>query len=323
MKKIVLLLLPAIFILNTTNAQISWKDVSVDYGIDTPTFKVYESTGTLNDSPFSAFYVKVNKQDFYLSKGVDTTLYRRLTPTQYYEKLHHPLLIVNASFFEFKNNTNVNVIVQNNQLVAHNIQGIPGKGNDTLTYLHVLNSAIGMNRTKQKDLEIAYTYTDSSETNPYYQSTPIIPYRDASAKMNLQDERLKLLKPWNVFWAVGGGPVLLKEGEIHITNNEEHKFAGKAILDRHPRTAMGYNQNGDLIIMAIQGRMAGIAVGATLNETANLLKEIGCVGAINLDGGGSSCMLVNGKETIKPSDATGQRPVPAVFYITKSAYKIE
>ena len=36
---------------------------------------------------------------------------------------------------------------------------------------------------------------------------------------------------------------------------------------------------------------------------------------INLDGGGSSCLLVNGKETIKPSDPTGERPVPAVFYI--------
>jgi exopolysaccharide biosynthesis protein len=36
---------------------------------------------------------------------------------------------------------------------------------------------------------------------------------------------------------------------------------------------------------------------------------------LNLDGGGSSCMLINGKETIKPSDPTGQRAVPAVFLI--------
>jgi len=37
--------------------------------------------------------------------------------------------------------------------------------------------------------------------------------------------------------------------------------------------------------------------------------------ALNLDGGGSSCLLINGKETIKPSDKEGQRPVPAVFMI--------
>jgi exopolysaccharide biosynthesis protein len=81
---------------------------------------------------------------------------------------------------------------------------------------------------------------------------------------------------------------------------------------------MGYTKDGDLIVMAIQGRMKGIAIGATLNDIAMLFKDLGCEGAINLDGGGSSCMLVNGKETIKPSDPTGQRPVPAVFYVADS-----
>jgi exopolysaccharide biosynthesis protein len=45
--------------------------------------------------------------------------------------------------------------------------------------------------------------------------------------------------------------------------------------------------------------------------------DLGCVEAMNLDGGGSSCMLVNGKETIKPSDKEGQRPVPAVLAIQR------
>ena len=46
-----------------------------------------------------------------------------------------------------------------------------------------------------------------------------------------------------------------------------------------------------------------------------LLKELGCDEALNLDGGGSSCLLVNGKPTIKVSDKEGQRPVPAVFLV--------
>jgi exopolysaccharide biosynthesis protein len=61
--------------------------------------------------------------------------------------------------------------------------------------------------------------------------------------------------------------------------------------------------------------MKNIAVGTTLTETAQIFIELGAVEAINLDGGGSSCLLVNGKETIKPSDPTGQRPVPAVFFV--------
>ena len=115
--------------------------------------------------------------------------------------------------------------------------------------------------------------------------------------------------------AVGGGPVLVQNGKIHITNNEELKFAGKAIDDKHPRTGMGYTSDARLIIMVIQGRFPGLAEGATLTQEAKMMVDLGCIEALNLDGGGSSCMLVNGKETITPSDKTGERPVPAVFMI--------
>ncbi len=51
--------------------------------------------------------------------------------------------------------------------------------------------------------------------------------------------------------------------------------------------------------------------GLTLQEVANRLLEIGCSEAINLDGGGSSCMLINGKETIKPmTDASNPLQAP-------------
>jgi exopolysaccharide biosynthesis protein len=114
--------------------------------------------------------------------------------------------------------------------------------------------------------------------------------------------------------AVGGGPVILQNGNIRVSNNEELKFTGKAINDKHPRTAMGYTKDGKLIILMIEGRN-NIAHGATLEQEAQIFKDLGCTEAINLDGGGSSCLLVNGKETIKVSDAAGQRPVPAVFII--------
>ena len=60
-----------------------------------------------------------------------------------------------------------------------------------------------------------------------------------------------------------------------------------------------------------------MASGVTLAEEAKVLLDLGCYEALNLDGGGSSCMLVNGKETIRPSDKTGERPVPSVFLIAK------
>jgi exopolysaccharide biosynthesis protein len=122
-------------------------------------------------------------------------------------------------------------------------------------------------------------------------------------------------RKWKMETAIGGGPNLLKQGEIFITNNDEKMFGGKAINDKHPRTAMGYTKDGKLIILAVEGRFPGKAEGATLPQEAQMLKEIGCWEALNLDGGGSSCLLVNGKPTIKPSDKEGQRAVPAVFII--------
>jgi exopolysaccharide biosynthesis protein len=300
---------------HSLNAQkIAWKNVSKEFGISTNTIQVFTSTSlTLNDSVFKAFYVVVDTKNQQFKMGVDTTLYRRLTPSSFFDRLNQPIVVMNASFFEFKNNTNLNVLVNEGHLLALNKQVIEGKGKDGLVYTHVLASAIGMN--KKGNMNVAYTYTDSNNNNILYQETPMQPIKDENPSLSKRQKQKLDLKRWKLNWAVGGGPVLAKEGKIYITNNEEKKFAGKAIADHHPRTAMGYTSDGKLILLAVQGRMKNIAVGTTLTETAQILIDLGCVEAINLDGGGSSCLLINGKETIKPSDPTGQRPVPAVFYI--------
>jgi exopolysaccharide biosynthesis protein len=80
---------------------------------------------------------------------------------------------------------------------------------------------------------------------------------------------------------------------------------------------MGYTPQGQLIYLVVEGRFPGKSEGATLPELANILKDLGCIEALNLDGGGSSAMLVNGKPTITPSDKEGERPVPAVMMIKK------
>ncbi len=294
--------------------KVAWKNVSKDFGISSNTIQVFASTSlTLNDSVFKAFYVVVDTKDPKIKMGVDTTLYRRLTPSSFFDRLNQPVIVMNASFFEFKNNTNLNVLVNGGDLLALNKQAIEGKGKDSLLYTHLLSSAIGMDRKGR--INVAYTLTDSNSKNVLYQETPMLPIKNGNPSLSMEQKHKLDLKKWKLNWAVGGGPVLAKEGQIYITNNEEKKFAGKAIADHHPRTAMGYTSDGKLILLAVQGRTKNIAVGTTLTETAQILIDLGCIEAINLDGGGSSCLLINGKETIKPSDPTGQRPVPAVFYI--------
>lgn len=293
---------------------VQWKNVSSEFDVHTNSIQVFTSTSaTLNDSAFRAFYVVINTKDPAVQIGVDTTLYRRLTPVGFYQRLAGPTIVMNAPFFEFKNNTNLNVLVNQGHLLAYNKQDLEGKEKDSLTYTHVLSSAIGM--LKNGKMDVAYTYTDSNNQYVLHQQHPIMPIKDSSPSLTGTSHVLSNLKKWKLRWAVGGGPVLAKDGAIFITNNEEKKFAGKAMADHHPRTAMGYTKAGQLILLVVQGRMKNMAVGTTLTETAQILIDLGCVEAINLDGGGSSCLLVNGKETIKPSDSTGQRPVPAVFFV--------
>lgn len=328
-------LLPAVcfFIQPTSYAQANWVNVDADYAPLPPNLHVFKTTDSLDGKPFIAFYVKAKLKDKKLDFTADTTLGRRLTPLQFYEKNAQPLVVVNCTFFNFDKNQNLNVVIKDGKLVAYNIHTIPMRGKDTFQYRHPLGSALGIDRKRNAD--VAWLYTDSSKSFAYARQMPWSAYKDSaivfpsyqlSAKtIYLQTDNgirhqktVPELNKWKMKTAVGGGPVLIQNGQVKITNEEELKFTGKAINDKHPRTCMGYTSDDHLIIMVIQGRFPGIAEGATLEQEAKLLIGLGCVEALNLDGGGSSCMLVNGKETIKPSDKTGERPVPAVFIISQN-----
>jgi exopolysaccharide biosynthesis protein len=121
--------------------------------------------------------------------------------------------------------------------------------------------------------------------------------------------------------AIGGGPVLLKGGKVENTWEAE-MFYGDGADDkmpeaRHPRTAIGVTKDGLLILFVCEGRgMTDGVAGMTFAEEAAVMKALGCVDALNLDGGGSSCLLVEGKETIKVSDGS-QRAVGSIILLKR------
>jgi len=306
--------------------QLKWQNVDSLFQPLPSSVHVYKTTDLLDGKPNIAYYVEADLKDKKLDFTVDTTYKRRLKPSQFYEKNNQPLLVVNTTFFSFATNQNLNVVIKKGKMIGYNIHTISGKGKDTLTYRHPFGSAIGI--SKKREADVAWVYTDSSLRFAYATESVFQPVRDSIAIFPFQGflkqfpqldgvtrQGLKKHIRWKMKTAVGGGPVLLQNGDIKITNNEELKFAGKAINDRHPRTAMGYTGDNKLVILVIEGRNPGKAEGATLIQQAQIFKDLGCREALNLDGGGSSCMLVNGKETIKVSDASGQRPIPAVFII--------
>lgn len=111
------------------------------------------------------------------------------------------------------------------------------------------------------------------------------------------DFDIKTIPNWdNVKHIISGGPYLVKNGEVFVDMTEQKLGA---IGGKNPRTAIGYTQDGNFIMVAVDGR-EGASVGLTLKELAWFMKSIGCINAMNLDGGGSTVMYVNGRVVNMP-----------------------
>lgn len=115
---------------------------------------------------------------------------------------------------------------------------------------------------------------------------------------------------------LGGFPLLLREGRW-VGDLEVGGLPGFAAA-RHPRTAVGFDPaGGRLWVVVVDGRQAGYSEGMTLPELAALLEAVGAREAINLDGGGSSIMVVRGVALSRPSDAAGERPVANALAVVR------
>lgn len=317
MKKIILGSILIILNAPFSFGQLRWTQVDTGFGSLPPSVRVFKTTDSLKGKPFIAYYIEANLKSRKLNFTTQTGAGKRYTPSEYYSKEDSPLVVMNGTFFSFETNQNLNAVIKDGKLVAYNQPALKSKMADSFFY--PTKSAIGI--TKSRRADVAWLFTDTAMSRPYaFEERPVI------AKGKTPDPSfadLHTIDQWN-WWrmhtAIGGGPVLVKDGVIHVTNKEEQMFVNGE-QDKHPRTAMGYTADHKLIILAIQGRFPGIAEGATLEEEAQIFVDLGCVEALNLDGGGSSCVLVNGKPTIQVSDKAGQRPVPGVFMIRQKKRK--
>lgn len=100
----------------------------------------------------------------------------------------------------------------------------------------------------------------------------------------------------NVKHIISGGPYLVKDSKVFVdmTAQKLGSVGGK-----NPRTAIGYTKDNEMIMVTVDGR-EGSSVGMTLMQLAGFMKSLGCINAMNLDGGGSTVMFVNGRVVNKP-----------------------
>ena len=142
-----------------------------------------------------------------------------------------------------------------------------------------------------------------------YESSPVLGNIKAGDKATLQYSFQGL--PFEPEGLIQAGPMLVEKGQI-TSDFTAGSFLQGITMGRSPRTAVATTIHGEVLLVMAEGRLSMHSLGFTLKELAELLIEIGAVDAINLDGGSSSSLFVDGRFYGYPSSGFW-KPVPDVI----------
>ena len=114
---------------------------------------------------------------------------------------------------------------------------------------------------------------------------------------------------------LASGPLLLEGGKYA----DMSRCSESLVMTKHPRSAIATTKDGRILLIAVDGRAEGHAVGMSLQELAHFIKVLGGRTALNLDGGGSTTLYINGEILNHPSDNhtfdhQGERSIPNIIY---------
>ena len=264
--------------------------------------KVYK--GKNNIMPLKAWYaeVDVSLQDMSVRVVRSQDTDRKETLSEFADNLNASIVVNGGYFILDKHPTDhVGLLMSNNIIYSPAITSVL-RGS---TRYYLTRSALGIH----DDNHIDIAWIASRNDSVYEWHAPVL------NQQNIPQSSLDYSQavPWNVRDALQAGPVLITDGEINITVDEEVFFASE-ITNIHPRTAAGYTSDGRFILMVVDGRQAS-SRGVYLQELAVMMDNLDCVEAINLDGGGSSGMVVNGKILNRPTGTIGQREVMSAIAV--------
>jgi len=227
-----------------------------------------------------------------------------LEKTSQIAQTHHALAAINASFFKMRGPDPAN---------RKDLNGVP----------KLEPSNIGRNRSvvyfRQSDSLITENPRDKDSIRKRNQAGSIVINRgevlivkDDPANLNAEHQ----LKGEDV---ISTAPVMILGGVDQPIPNDA--FCN----DRHPRTAIGKKADGTVVLFVVDGR-AKESAGFSIPELQQVMRSLGCVDAINLDGGGSTTMyikdqpfngVVNFPSDNKKWDHEGEREVANAILLIK------
>jgi len=218
---------------------------------------------------------------------------------------------INGGFFG--GNQSYSMVQYNNTVLSANIKSVSRSLNGVNTAYYPTRAAFGMNTAGEP--VSAWIYHVGSGLNDVYSYPAPSPNAEGSAP---QAEPTALFPAGGSRWvttaAIGGSPMLIRNGTIQISDVAE--LININNTTSRPRSAIGANSSGLVIVLAVEGdnTSAGYA-GLNLAELAAMLKDLSCTNAVNLDGGGSTSMVVGNQLLVRPGDNGVERPVVSAVVI--------
>jgi len=275
-----------------------------------PSIEVYEgqSRGEQNEL-FRAWRVEIDYSDETLQARalLSSDPSGRETTSAMAQKVK-ALVAVNGGYFDMQGSPakTYSLVLRDGTILSPSVERVR-RGSQQF---FVTRSAFGIR--EDRTFDIAWVGNKNGKT--YAFDAPILKPMKNGDSLAEQYSRAHL---WDAQEAIGAGPRLIQNGKIHITFDEE-LFPGSGFERdvNYPRCAVGYTAQNKIILFVTGYKRGENYVGLTLPQLAKTLRELGCVEAMNLDGGGSETLVVNGALLNRPPDGT-LRAVTSIFAIVR------
>lgn len=295
-----------LFILPLSAQTITWQEQTTQYALPRGV-KLF--SGTRTSPALKMWYLEVNMNEPTIAIKPYTTPAGKEGLTSFYPRYNF-IAAINGGYFDLASNSMFSAVVQPGNLIAKNINSVV---RDSKTYL-VTRTLFSFTETRKPAVDWIYHFgTRPQDVFSYANPNPNVVGTPGPAPSQPGGKQM-----FELFTGIGGGPMLVKNGQIKITYNEEVFWGSGVGLDnRDPRTGVGFTADNKIILAVADGRQTA-SDGLSLPEFAQFFIDRGCTDAMNLDGGGSSQMAVRGTLINMPEGGVTQRPLPAILAVVKS-----
>ncbi len=278
--------------------------------------QLYKYSGLMNGRKCNAWYASADLSQGDVEFRV-TVPSKAITIDEQFASSKNCLVMVNGGYFYNGKNTGLACV---DGIISGGVSAVRGslksEDEEYNVMYNVTRGVFGVDKDQKPS--VFWTGMDASGKSFFY-TRPLPSLKGGDKYASVSDGNPTNAFAWTPLYAQSAGPVLLMGGkcpfdfettsdgaDYYLSNYEIMPYDIYGTTVKPDRTAAGYTADGKVILLIIDGRIEE-SDGATLMELAAIMKGLGCVGAVNFDGGGSTGMVVDGNHL---NDLTGgNRPV--------------